>query len=33
MEDGIRMETRRSPRESRESLRQVGRALCDFVTL
>jgi len=26
MEDGLRMERRRSPRESRESLRQVGRA-------
>ena len=25
-EDGLRMERRRSPRESRESLRQVGRA-------
>jgi len=24
MEDGLRMERRRSPRESRESLRQVG---------
>ncbi len=26
MEDGLRIERRRSPRESRESLRQVGRA-------
>ena len=26
MEDGLRMESRRSPRESRESLRQEGRA-------
>jgi hypothetical protein len=26
MEDGLRMERRRSPRESRERLRQVGRA-------
>jgi len=26
MEDGLRMERRRSPSESRESLRQVGRA-------
>ena len=26
MEDGLRMERRRSPRESRESLRQVERA-------
>jgi hypothetical protein len=26
MEDGLRMERRRSPRESRESLRQGGRA-------
>ena len=25
MEDGLRMERRRSPRESRERLRQVGR--------
>ena len=26
MEDGLRMERQRSPRESRESLRQGGRA-------